>query len=813
MSKQKTQVTTLELAGAGPESASNISSIFKKYLFHWPLFLFCVIVFSIGAYFYLKVTSPIFPILSTLEFKAPTASSASLTVNQSNTQQELNPIDKPIIVENEIEVMQSKKLVYQVVNALQLWITYTQKKGFTTQDLYKRSPISFQFVHQNGPIRPSGEKMEIQIKDHASYTYKDDLGNLKKCSFGTPVKTEFGTWRIDATTDFENFIGSSIMVTIQDPDLVSDSYQGKIKVALENKDAPFVNLSTSDQVALRGKDILNSLMALYLQFAIEDKNKLSQRTLKFIEFRLDSLKGELDSIEKKIEIYRNNHNITDIKLQAQSYRDINQTNLKEINDIESQLGVVAGLENYMNSNRTNGKLPSASGLLAVDPGLAGLYEKLADLQLKREDLLATTPPANPIFNSIDQQIMSLKTDFKEKLQSIRSSLMSQKKQFNVFNSTIQSSLNKVPSQDREYASMERIQESKENIYKFLLEKHEQVALRYASSVSDSEVVDDAHAGKIKWPIVPVVYLIGVLIGLVAAAFILYIRESLNDLITSRKQIENETDIPILGELSYQDTEEQIVVTEGRSKFAIGEQFRVLRTNLFHLHGNNESGRVSLFTSSISGEGKSFVSSNLAVTLAYASRKTIILEMDLRKPKISVNFGLPADFPGISNYLSEEAIKLDTLIQPSSIPGLDVLGCGSILPNPSELLEKDKLDELIAELRTRYDEVIIDSPPIHLVTDALIIARVADVSVYVVRQDYTHKHEIEFISQINDADRFPKLTIVFNGVKAGGSGYGYSGYGYGYGYGGYGYGNSGYNSYASKEKITVEKILKGFISRF
>jgi len=810
MSKQRTQVATLAMAAPG-DKETGASNLIKKYIYHWPLFVLAIILTFIGAYFYLKITNPIYPILATLEFKAPTASSASLTVNQSSTEQQLNPIDKPVIVENEIEVMQSKKLIYQVVNQLELWISYTKKKGLATKDLYNESPVHFSFIRQNGQISPKGEKMEIVIKDTTSFIYKTATGESRLYKFSAPIKSDFGTWALTPTSFIESNVGAAITIGIKDPDLVSDSYQTGIKVALENKDAPFVNLSTSDQVPQRGKDVLNALMALYLQFAIEDKNKLSQSTLKFIDSRLGTLKVELDSVERQMENYENAHNISDINSQAQIYRELNQDNLKSMNDVDIQLGVLNSLDKYASSSQLSDKLPAASGLI-TDPGLISIYEKLSELQLRREQLLTTTPAKNPIFTSIDQQIKTLKSDFKDKMAVVKSALLAQKAQLGTFSKKVQSSLKTVPVQSREYTALQRIQVSKENIYKFMLEKREQVALRYASSVSDSEVVDDAHAGKIKWPIVPAVYGLALVLAFILAAFVLFLKENLDDLITSRKQIEDETSVPILGELAYQDTEDQIVVSEGRSKFAIGEQFRVLRTNLFHLHGNSDSGRVTLFTSSISGEGKSFVSSNLAVTLAYASRKSVILEMDLRKPKVSVNFGLSTDHPGISDFLAQKITDVKQMIRPSGIPGLDILSCGSIMPNPSELLEQNTLDELIDYLKPLYDEIIIDSPPIHLVTDALIIARVADTSVYVVRQGYTHKYELEFINEINSSGRFPKFTIVFNGVKR--SALGYDGYGYGYGYGYGGYGNAYYNNYSSgSEKKTFRDALKRFMLRF
>lgn len=806
MSKQKPQITTLALPTVGNES-SNAGNLIKKSLYHWPLFILCSIITLIGAYFYMKVTNPVYPILATLEFKAMTASSAGLPINTNATEEALDPINKPVIVENEIEVMQSKKLMYEVVNDLKLWVSCTQKKGLKTVDLYKKSPVDFKFLSTNTTLGPTGEKLQITIKDHNEFLLKDSSKISKAYKFSTPIKSAFGTWQLDPTDNMADFpSGAVIDISVQDPDLVSDGFQTGIKVALENKDAPFVNLSTSDQVPQRGKDILNSLMALYIQGAIADKSKQSQNTLKFIDSRLDSLRNDLDAAEKQIESFKSSQGLTDIIAVAQSTRDLKQANMKAVNDVEVNLGIVASLEKFTDNPDNSAKMPAAIANLG-ESGLMTIYDKLTTLTLRKQELLATTPEANPVFTSLNNQIAALKADFSEKLQSLKSALLAQKRQLGTFDKGLESSLVKIPAQDREYNQLKRTQESKENIYKFLLEKKEQVSLRYASSISDSEVVDDAHAGKVKWPNAPIVYVLGLLIGLGAALGILYLRESLNDRITNRKQIEDETEIPILGELSYQENSETIVVSEGRSKFAIGEQFRVLRTNLYHLHGTNEGGRVTLFTSSVSSEGKSFVSSNIAVTLAYASRKTVILEMDLRKPKVSVNFNLSTEHPGISSYLNEDTSDLKKLIQPSGIPNLDVLGCGPILPNPSELLEKERLDELIAILRTMYDDIIIDSPPIHLVTDALIIARVADASLYVVRQGYTHKYELEFMNEIDNAKRFPKFNIVFNGVKKDAAAYGY-GYSYSYSY------NNYYNnSYADKEKHSFGVQLKAFFRRF
>jgi len=803
MSKQNTQLTTFTLP-VTENASTDTSRLIKKYIFHWPLFVLSAIVALVAAYFYIRSTQPVYPILATLEFKSPVSSEGGTVINKSGTEQQLDPINTPVIVENEIEVMQSKKLMYQVVNDLQLWVSYVYKKTTKDVELYKNSPVKFNFSKINGTIDGQGAKLSITIKDRNSFILKDKTNGDKVYKFNTPIQSDFGSWYLAPTNNLDSYLGKEIEIGVQDPDLVSDRYQSGVKVTLENKDAPFVNLSTSDIIPARGKDILNSLMTLYQKDALLSKGKDAQATLNFINSRLDSINKGLNIAEIDIQQYKSNQGMTDIVSQAQGFRDIKQANIKAQNDIAIQLKIIEGLDRWANSASNSDKLPGTSAYLQ-DPSLNGLYDKLAALQVKRAELLATIPEANPIFEPINQQIATLKTAFKEKIKSIKSTLLATQRQMSNFDSGIQSSLKKIPDQDRKYNAMKRNQESKERIYTFLLEKKEQVALRYASSVSDSEVVDDAHAGKAKWPKPAIIYPLALILGLAAGAGVLYVRESMNERILHRRQIEDAVSVPVLGELSYQESSTPIVVSQGRGKFAIGEQFRVLRTNLFHLHGTNDGGRVTLFTSSIGGEGKSFVSSNLAVTLAYAKRKTIILEMDLRKPKISGVFDLSPDHPGISDFLAEQSNDIDKLIQPSGIPGLDVLGCGPILPNPSELLEKERLDEMINLLKERYDDIIIDSPPIHLVTDALIIARVADASLYMVRQGYTHKDELEFIKEINAANRLPKYSLVFNGVRR-------DKFGYGYGYS-YGYNNSYYNSYAEKEKESFGDHLKNILKRF
>jgi len=788
------QITTITLPVSQNQSV-DFAKLFKKYLFHWPLFFSVLLVCFVGAYFYIKYAKPAYPIKATLEFKD------DKNENYSNKTglKELDQISDPVIVENEIEVMKSKKLMFQVVTQLQLWTSYTKKDGLKSKDLYKTTPAEFAFVKQNGSLSGPGEKLQVEIKDNQHYLLIGEDGKKNMFRFGQVIKSEFGTWKLNATQNVGNFFGSTILIGIRDPDLVSDSYQTALKVALENKDAPFVNLNISDEVPARGRDILNSLMALYNASAINDKNRKAQATISFIDKRLDSISKDLYNSEQLVARFNSTQGITDTKSQANELVMRQQASAKELADLDGQINVVDGIEAYINSPKNSNRAPSTGGL--TDGTLNSMLDKLSDLLLKKDQMMSTTPEQNPIFIPVNKQIATLQDGIKDRVRTIRSSLIATKNRLSSYNSNIDTKIRDIPNQDRQSKSLSRTSDIKSALYTYLLQKREEISLRYASSVSDAQIVDDAHAGPMQWPKPMIIYVMACVIGLGIPAGIIYGRDSFDVQITNRKQIEDAIAIPILGELSFQESSTPIVISQGRGKFAIGEQFRVLRTNLYHVHNNNDSGRVTIFTSSTGGEGKSFVSANLAVTLAYASRKTVILEMDLRKPKISLTFGLPMERTGISNYLDGEPLKIEDLIQPSGIPGLDVMGCGSILPNPSELLEKTKLDELILALRKIYDDVIIDTPPIHLVTDALIISRVADASLYIMRQGYTQKAELDFIKEINLEKRLPKLNIIFNGIKRDKYGYGYN------------YDNSYYNTYVDRHKNTFGNMVRKFFTRF
>lgn len=777
--------------------SGDFTKSFKKYVFHWPIFLLSLIICVVAAFFYLKYTALVYPINATIEFKNVKGPEYGSGQDKSGLH-ELDQISTPIVFENEIEILKSKKVMLQVVKDMNLWIAYSKNEGMLSSDLYQNTPVKFQFIKMPARIDDKGIKLNITIDDAQGFTIEDKDGKRSQFKFGQYIQSEFGQWKLDATSYLPAFIGSKINVSITDPSSVADSYVSGLKSTLDDKDVPFVNLSLNDVVPQRGVDILNAVINTYLKAAVDEKNRKTEATIKFINKRIDSIGRDLHMSEAEIQSYASSRGLSNIDQQSQTYVQDAQSSQKALDDINLQIRIINSIENYVNSPGAN-KQPSTVGL--QDASLNSMLDKLTDAELRKQNLLANNPPDNPVFEPINNEISALQANIREKVRNDKETLVLTRGQLQSTNSRAESQIRSVPGQQTQLNGMQRDKDVEAKLYSFLLEQREALSLKFASTVTDAKVVDYAHAGSSKWPKPSIVYLFAIFAGMLVPIGVIYTRNSFDDKITHRRQIEQEVDVPILGELSFQESSTAIVITKERGSFAIGEQFRALRSKLYQVLNNNETGKVCVVTSSTSGEGKSFVSANLAVTLAYAARKTIILEMDLRKPKIASIFELPDEHLGISDYLESDHLQIDSLIRPSGISGLDVMSSGTIQENPSELLEKVNLDNLIDILRRKYDFIIIDSPPIHLVTDALIISRVCDAALYVIRQGYTLKEELEFINEVKKENRFSNLNLIFNGIKREKYGYGYN------------YNNSYYNAYTSQPKNTFGRVMKGFFSRF
>jgi tyrosine-protein kinase Etk/Wzc len=762
----------------------------NNYLYHWPLFLIGLLVCILGAFVYTQRSTPEYKLKATIIIKDATKDGDQ---TKKEDLQEIDLSNTPKVAENEVEVLQSRTFINQLVKGLQLWVTYQKRNGLKKVDLYKRSPVKFQLLQQTDSI--SGQTFNIIIKDASSFYIKQSNDSLVEFSFNTVLRNSFGSWKLEPTKDLLKFQGSEITIVLNNQNKVAEKYQKAIGADLSDKLASTIELSFSDQVEQRGKDVLNGLISLYDENTVIQKNQITQRTLNFIDKQINDLTGELNLSESAVEGYRSSNGLTNISSQSQAYLESAQVNDSKLNEVNIQLNIVSGIEDYLNSPQNTQDVPSTLGI--TDASLNASISDLSKLQLERDKLIATTPLGNPVFETIDSQIKTLKHSIKESIQNIKSSLLATKRQLESFNSKLESSIQNVPVQERGLVDKTRQQTVKENLYVYLLQKREEISLNYASVVSDAQIVDRAYSSGAQTVPGSIIYGIALIFGLILPSGFIYTRNNLNNRITTKKEIEAATGIPVFSELSNSDTSSPLI-TNKQGDIATGEDFRALRTNLHFLRGKQEKGYTILTTSSISSEGKSFVSSNLGIVLAVSGKKTVILEMDLRKPKVSRTFNLSSSHLGVSDYLMDN-LPVEEIIQNSKVQAnLDIIGCGHLPSDPSELLQLEEVDALINKLRLKYDYIIIDTPPINLVTDAKILSRLSDVILYVTRQAYTYKSLMPFIKSLRQDPLFSDMKIILNGVEKGK---------YGYNYGDYYYQKIG-----SKRK-SLKSNIKDFLKRF
>lgn len=778
---------------AAKEVNISLREMLDKYLRYWPAFIIAIFL-SLGiAHLYLRYTKPVYQITSTLLIKDEKSASADDILSQ------LDLAGSSKVIENEIEILQSKTLMAEVVKRLSLNVSLSKEGRMVNSDLYTNPPLRVAVVSINPEFY--GRTLELSILNSREYSLNDlDSGRVIKGLLNQLQRNEIGTFKIETTAFFKN-PGSGYSLVFYNPAEVISQSLSNLSITVANKQSTVLRLSFNTTDQTRGRDILNMLVQVYNEVSLSEKNTTTRRTISFIDERLALISGELTDVEKDVEGFKSSQGLTDISSEASSFLEKVSANDASLNEVNLQLGTVRDIKRYISSDNPQEKLPGTMGI--TDPVLLSQISQLNELQLKKINLLATTKPNNPVFESVNQQIEAIRAGIRSSITNIEASLENTRNRLGSFNSKYEGSIKKIPGQERQFISIKRQQSIKENLYLYLLQKKEEAALSYASAIADSRVVDPASSlGRPISPDRQKTYLAALFIGFFIPLAFVYGKELLNTKVLSSADLVKLTSVPILGELMLKRDDELIVVQAGSRK-AIAEQFRSIRTNLQYIQGkrSGQKGFVTLFTSSMSGEGKSFVGSNIAASLALSGKKTVLLELDLRKPKITAYLNLKQS-AGLSNYLVGRATEAE-IIQPSDFsPNLMIIGSGPVPANPSELLIGREIELLFDYLRANFDEIIVDTPPIGLITDAQILARLADATIYIVRYGYTQKQQVAHLEQLYKSKKFPRINIIFNGVKNGGR--------YGYGYGdSYGYYSDNVKRKPSKK---LPDLLKGLLKR-
>ena len=585
-----------------------------------------------------------------------------------------------------------------------------------------------------------------------------------------------------------------ITATINKPMRVAKGYCSNLSIAPTSKTTSVAVISLKNSSLQCGQDFINQLLEMYNRNTNNDKNEIAQKTAEFIDERISIISKELGSTEADLETFKRDAGITDLTSEAQIALAGNAEYEKKSVENRTQISLVNDLRKYLRGNEYE-VLPSNVGL--QDAALIGAIERYNEMLVERKRLLRTSTENNPAIVNLDTSIRAMKANVQATLEGTLQGLMITKSNLDREASRYSRRISNAPGQERAYVSIARQQEIKAGLYLMLLQKREENAIALAATANNAKIIDEAIADDT--PVSPkrsMIYLIALVLGVGIPVGIIYLIELTKFKIEGRADVEKLTSVPIIGDIPLTDEKNDkngsIAVFENKNNL-MSETFRNIRTNLQFMLDNDQ--KVILVTSTVSGEGKSFVSANLAISLSLLGKKVVIVGLDIRKPGLNKVFHLSNKEKGITQYLSNPETDLMELVQPSDVnKNLFVLPGGSVPPNPTELLARNGLDKAIEILKQNFDYVIMDTAPIGMVTDTLLVGRVADLSVYVCRADYTHKAEYTLINELAIEKKLSKLCTVINGVdlkkRKYGYYYGYGKYGKYYGYGkryGYGYG--------------------------
>lgn len=788
--------------GEQSEEQVNIQELLFRYLIHWPWFVISIIICIACAWGYLRLTTPIYNISATVLIKdEKKGGGASMSSDLEKMGLE-GFVSSSSNVDNEIEVLRSKSLAREVVNNLGLFVTYMDEDEFPSKELYHTSPVLVSLTHQEADKLPGRMEINMILQPTGALGVQITVGEkeYRKQFDKLPAvfPTDEGTVAFFANNDTlsavcpENITKERhITAFINRPFSVLKEYVNSLSIAPTSKTTSVVVISLENTNTRRGRDYINKLLEMYNINANNDKNEVAQKTAEFIDERIGIISKELGSTEQDLENFKRSAGITDLSSEAQIALTGNAEYEKKRVENQTQINLVMDLQRYMKGNEYE-VLPSNIGL--QDAASAGAIDRYNQMLVERKRLLRTSTENNPTIINLDTSIRAMRTNVQATLDATLKGLQITKEDLAREASRYSRRINDAPTQERQFVSIARQQEIKSGLYLMLLQKREENAITLAATANNAKIIDEALADDN--PISPkktIVYLAALVLGVGLPVGVIYLIGLTKFKIEGRADVEKLTSLPVVGDIPLADEKTGSIAVFENQNNLMSETFRNVRTNLQFMLENGKN--VILVTSTISGEGKSFISANLAISLSLLGKKVVIVGLDIRKPGLNKVFNIPKKEHGITQYLTNTTANLMDFVRPSDInKNLFILPGGTVPPNPTELLARGGLEKAIETLKANFDYVILDTAPVGMVTDTLLIGRVADLSVYVCRADYTHKAEFTLINELAENNKLPNLCIAVNGLDLNSRKYGYY-YGYGkygkyYGYGkryGYGYG--------------------------
>ena len=789
------------------EEKINYQELLFRYIIHWPWFLASILICLIGAWGYLYFQTPVYQVSASIMIKDDKKGGNSGSADLENLGLG-GVITSAQSIDNEIEVLRSKTILKEVVNSLELYITYYDEDEFPKREMYKTSPVVVNLTAQEADKLPSAALIDMQLSSDGGLdvNLKVGLNEYNKRfdklpavfptnvgTFGFTLRDSLLNGQVEGRKDVRH-----ISAVVSQPFGMAKGYQWALTIAPTSKATSVATVSLVNTNIQRGQDFINKLMEMYNRNTNNDKNEVAEKTREFINERIKIIDEELGNTEEKLETFKRNAGLTDISSDAQLAVSGNAEYEKKRVENGTQINLVRDLAKYINNPLNEYEvLPSNIGL--TDNGLTTQLERYNELVIERKRLLRTSTENNPMIINLDMSIRAMKANVKAAIDGTLQGLLIVKADLDREASRFSRRISDAPGQERQYVSIARQQEIKAGLYLMLLQKREENAIMLAATANNAKIIDEpvAEGGPVS-PKPKMIYMIALGLGVGLPVGIIFLTSLTKFKIEGRGDVEKLTRLPIVGDVPLTGEKNGSIAVFENQNNLMSETFRNVRTNLQFMLGNGQ--KVILVTSTVSGEGKSFISANLAISLSLLGKKVVIVGLDIRKPGLNKVFNISRKEQGITQYLSNPEKNLMDFVQASDVSkSLYILPGGTVPPNPTELLARDGLDKAIETLKKNFDYVILDTAPVGMVTDTLLIGRVADLSVYVCRADYTRKAEFTLINELAENNKLPNLCTVINGLdlqkRKYGYYYGYGKYGKYYGYGkryGYGYGYGEHN---------------------
>ena len=767
-----------------------IQDMVSMVLKNWYWFVISVVLFvGIGVLYVMK-SSPVYQRNATIMVKDSRKGSGA---NEMAIFGELAGLSTRRNVDNELFVLQARRLMVEVVERLGLTVNYTTRSGLRTVDLYRRSPIDVLFVNDNDTERCS---FKVDLGDNQVRVYdfirpeipgvdtdKDDEF-VVTAPYGTTIMTPSGEIIINKSLYMEDgYIGKTIAVSKNTKEAVATRYRTAMKSSVANKMSSIINISLNDIVAKRAEDIINTLIDVYNEDAVNDKQQIAEATADFIDVRLAIISKELGAVDSDIKTFKTRNSMVDIQAETEKNLTVSTKLQADALSVESQLEMSKFIKDYLNDPQKENSLIPATGL-GNSGAAASLATQIAaynDLVLRREKLLQNSSANNPVIQQLNANRAAMKNAILASLDSNIATLDIQLKNLRREQGKTNARISSVPLQEQEYLTIARQQRIKEELYLYLLNKREENAISLAITENTARIIDSAF-GPLR-PVAPrksFILLVMIVLGCAVPFAILYLREIMDTTVRSRQDIEKYTKVPYLGDIPIFTGKKNArgVAVRENGRDNISEAFRIIRTNMGFMNTTGKQ-QVFLITSSNEHAGKTFVSTNLAMTYAFSGNKVLLMDLDLRRRTLSKHMGQRNNPNGISRYMSDQSVTVKDIISKSELhENFDCIYAGLQPPNPAEQLLSSRLDDLIAECRKMYDYIIIDSVPALVIADALITSRIADLSLYVVREGLLDRRQLPDIDNLYRHNKLRNMSIVLNGASERSHRYGY-GYTYTY----------------------------------